>query len=282
MWPVEHPDLDAGETFATCISRVQDKTVRGRLTAIRPNIEAAANDYVKKAKTGNLHLIQQMETIDGVSGQELVKTYDSRMAKKGQPGRLIYDQIKLLPDGDRCPFCDHRNVSTLDHFLPKQRYPIFAVAPINLVGACRECNTAKSNVTPISEDDTLLHSYFDKVNEQQWLFARVARRIPAALIFYVSAVAGWSDILNARIAHQFDLLGLAALYASQAAREITDIRQNLQQHFDNGEAAAVRAELRRQRKSRQANRVNSWQTATYQALAESDWFCDKGFAETGL
>ena len=89
MWPVERPDLDAGETFATCISRVQDKTVRRHLAAIRPNIEAAANDYAKKAKNGKLHLIQQMETIDGVSGQELVKTYDSRMAKKGRPGRAF-------------------------------------------------------------------------------------------------------------------------------------------------------------------------------------------------
>ena len=278
MWPVKRPDLDAGEIFAACVSRVKDRTIRRRLKAIRPNIEVAVNDYEKKAECGKLHLIQPIAPIGTVPGHELVKTYDGRMAKKGQPGRPIYDRIKLLPEGDRCPFCDHRNVSTLDHFLPKQRYPIFAVAPINLVGACADCNTAKSNVAPTTEDDTLLHPYFDKVNEQQWLFARVVQMIPAALKFYVSAVSGWDDILNARIARQFDLLGLAALYSSQAAREITDIRRNLQRHFDNGGATAVRAELQYQRKSRQANRVNSWQTSTYQALAESDWFCDEGFA----
>ena len=54
----------------------------------------------------------------------------------------------------------------------------------------------------------------------------------------------------------------------------------LRQDFDNGGAAAVRVELEYQWESRQANRVNSWQTATYEALAESDWFCDGGFAET--
>jgi hypothetical protein len=85
--------------------------------------------------------------------------------------------------------------------------------------------------------------------------------------------------LNARIAYQFGLLGLANLYSSQAARETTDIRQNLQRHFDFGGVTAVRAELEFQWESRRANLINSWQTATYEALAESDWFCDGGFAE---
>ena len=103
--------------------------------------------------------------------------------------------------------------------------------------------------------------------------------MPAALTFHVIGVDEWDDVLNARIVHQFDLLGLAGLYSSQAARETTDIRQNLQRHFDYDGAAAVRTELEYQWESRQENRVNSWQTATYEALAESDWFCDGGFAE---
>lgn len=279
MWPVERPELDPGETFTTCISRVKNPAMRRRLTAIRPDIEAAAADYSEKAENGELHLILQTESIGTVPGSEMVKTYDGRMAKKGQPGRPIYDQIKLLPEGDRCPLCDHRNISTLDHVLPKNRYPIFAVTPINLVGACADCNKVKLDVAPTGAGDTVLHPYFDEANDQQWLIARVVQTMPAALTFHVIGVDEWDDVLNARIVHQFDLLGLAGLYSSQAARETTDIRQNLQRHFDYGGAAAVRAELECQWESRQANRVNSWQTATYEALAESDWFCDGGFAE---
>lgn len=268
MWPVRRPKFDAGEVFSTCIKQVRNRGMQCFLMTIRPKIEAAASDYEQKAENGGLHRIPQIGMIGAVPGDELVKTYDGRMAKKGQPGRPIYDQIKLLPEDNRCPFCDHRNVSALDHFLPKTHYPVFAVTPINLVGVCAECNKAKSDIVPENAANTLLHPYFDRVSDRQWLFARVVPMTPVALRFHARSVDVWDDVLNARIAHQFDLLGLAHLYASQAAREVTDIRQNLQRHFRNGGAEAVRTELEYQWESRKANRVNSWQTATYMALAE--------------
>lgn len=55
MWPVERPELDPGETFTACISRVRDPEMRRRLAAIRPNIETAAADYVQKAENGELY-----------------------------------------------------------------------------------------------------------------------------------------------------------------------------------------------------------------------------------
>ena len=279
MWPVKRPKLDAGETFSICIKRVKDSGMRQRLMAIRPDIEAAEIDYIEKAENCKLYLIPRMEMVGAVPGGELVKTYDARMARNGQPGRLIYDQIKLLPEGNRCPLCDQRNVSTLDHFLPKTVYPVFAVTPTNLVGVCAECNRAKSALAPTNAAATLLHPYFDEVSNQQWLFARVEKMVPVAVTFHVISVDKWDDVLNARLAYQFKLLGLAELYSSQAAREVADIRQNLQQHFKDGGADAVRTELECQRQSRKANRVNSWQTATYMALTESDWFCEGGFDE---
>ena len=279
MWHVERPTIDVGKTFTTCISRVRNSDMKRRLISILPDIEAAADDYVDKAENGKLHLIPQMSKIGAVPCSEMVKTYDGRMVKKGQPGRPIYDQIKLLPENDRCPFCGHRNISTVDHILPKTHYPIFAVTPVNLVGCCADCNKVKLDAIPTDAFNNILHPYFDEVTDKQWLVANVIERAPAALIFYVVEVAEWDDVLNARIAHQFDLLGLADLYSSQGAIEITDIRQNLQRHFHSGGPDAVRLELGYQWESRRANRINSWQTATYEALAESNWFCDGGFAQ---
>jgi hypothetical protein len=253
--------------------------MRRRLEAILPEIEAAATDYVDKAENGKLHKIRQVKKIGSVPGDEMVKTYDGRMAAKGRPGRPIYDQIKMLPENDQCPFCDHRNISTVDHFLPKTHFPIYSVTPVNLVGCCADCNKIKLDDVPTSAVEIILHPYFDKVSDQKWLSANVIEVTPAALTFHVVEVIGWGDILNARIAHHFDLLGLGVLYSIQAAREITDIRYNLQRHFDYGGADKVRAELNYQWKSRQANRINSWQTAMYEAIAKSDWFCDGGFAQ---
>lgn len=277
---MEKPTIDAGETFATCISRVRNPEMKSNLLAIRADIETAENEYSEMAENGELHIFPQIDTVGLVPGSEMVKTYEGRMAKKGQPGRPIYDQIKLLPENDRCPFCDHRNISTLDHVLPKQHYPILAVTPINLVACCSDCNKLKLDVAPTNKSDIIIHPYFDVVNNRKWLNAEVIESSPAALIFNVIEVAEWDNTLNERVTHHFILLDLANLYSKQAAREMSDIRLNLQRHFDLGGAEAVRTELKFQWESRRANRINSWQTATYEALSKSDWFCETGFAQT--
>ena len=279
MQPVERPDIDAGEAFQTCIGHIRDRDLRQRLSSVRRNIEAAASDYEQKADTGDLHLIAAAATVaDCVTKDEMVRVYDQRMASKAGPGRAIYDQIKLLPVGDRCPFCDQRNVSTLDHFLPKALYPALAVTPDNLVGACFECNMAKPTLAPACQEDIVLHPYFDNISQEQWLTARVLQQTPCAVIFSVVPPRSWDAIITARVRYQFNLLGLSALYSSEAAREISNIRHNLQLHFDAGGADTVREELLRQWRSRRANRLNSWQTATYQALSHDTWFYSGGFA----
>ena len=199
------------------------------------------------------------------------------MVKKESPGRQIYDQLMLLPEDERCPFCNHGMVSSLDHILPKSKYPIFAVTPINLVACCSYCNQQKKTVAPTDKEDSTIHPYFEHLEEFQWLGANVVEKVPAAIIFHTIKVNEWGDVLNARILHQFNLLELAKLYSRQAACEIASIRYNLNEYFKFGGFNAVRSELKRQWKSRKVEQINSWQTATYEALANSDWFCEKGF-----
>jgi len=277
---ISPPQIDAGETFAVCISKVRNAVAKRSLKSIRSVIESAAVDYYQKASQNQLHRIRKTANVGPVSGTELVKTYDQRMAKTRAPGRKIYDQIKMLPDNNRCPFCGHRDIETLDHVLPKGQYPVFAVTPINLVACCSDCNRFKQSTFPESERHAILHPYFDDVTTALWLNASVVKASPAAVIFAVSYVPDWSANTNARIAYQFDLLKLGELYSNQAAREIVNIRQNLQRHFDAGQAKAVKLELQYQWKSRSAVMVNSWESATYRALAESEWFCSGGFART--
>ncbi len=279
MWPVERPNIDAGESFGTCVSSMEASNLHVRLSSVRPNIEAAAADYELKANAGNLHLIPTAILVGGcVTKDEMAEVYKQQMRGKKKPGRAIYDQIKLLPKGDRCPYCDQRSVTSLDHILPMAHYPAFAVAPDNLVGACIDCNGAKRTTVPTAPQNAILHPYFDDVNQDQWLKARVVQQNPCALVFRVEPPASWSAILTFRVRHQFNLLGLSSLYSNEAASEISDIRYNLQTHFDVGGAGAVQDELMRQWRSRHANRLNSWRTATYEALAHDAWFHGGGFS----
>jgi hypothetical protein len=197
MWPVGRPNIDAGEAFQTCISRLKDRDLHRRFVSVRPEIEAASSEYETKAGVGDLCLIATANSVGGVvTREEMTKLYDVRMCGKNGPGRAIYDQIRLLPPGDRCPFCDQRNVSTLDHILPKSQYPALAVAPQNLVGACLECNKVKLARIPTTPEDTMLHPYFDDISKTQWLKARIVQQPPCALVFYVDRPHNWDAVTN--------------------------------------------------------------------------------------
>jgi len=141
-----------------------------------------------------------------------------------------------------------------------------------------ECNKLKLDVCPRTAEGTFLHPYFDDTSGDEWLTASVVQQRPSAVVFDVDPPGGWSSILAARMRYQFELLKLAELYSREAAREISNIRYNLQKHFDAGGPDAVGQELWRHWQSRRANRLNSWQTATYKALSDSAWFSNGGFA----
>lgn len=59
------------------------------------------------------------------------------------------------PTSDVCPYCDGDiGEPDLDHYLPKQQFPLLACSPWNLVPVCKSCNNAivgKGESPPISD-----------------------------------------------------------------------------------------------------------------------------------
>jgi hypothetical protein len=156
-----------------------------------------------------------------------------------------------------------------------------AVAPLNLVPACADCNKAKIDAVPHTSAEETLHPYFDDVENDLWLKASVVEAEPAALRFYVEPHVSWDDVMTARVLRHFKMLGLAALYASQAAEELLSIRHELAGLLEEAGAVAVREQLFDRAASCRHARVNSWRTAAYEALWSNDWFCEGGFALEG-
>ena len=278
MRSVSRPDFDAGNTFLCCIKNIKDKDLVTRLNSVLASISTAASKYSMHAKNRQLHLVKKEQSVGGtITAKEMVQVYDSRMARKGTPGRRIYDALKLLPDHGICPFCDQGYVSTLDHVLPKSLYPALAVAPDNLVGACRDCNTAKSDLAPSSAEDAPFHPYFENVSGERWLSARVVEGRVAALVFEVTYVDAWPATLNLRILNHFRALGLGLAYASHAAREISGHRDDLKRVFRVRGKKGVKEELRYRTRSWEVHGINCWQSVAFRALSESEWYCEGGF-----
>lgn len=282
MQRLNTPPASARASYTACTSRVRNAALAARLAAATDTVVVASREFDREARRGRLDRIATHRTVaPDVTKAEMEKVYTQRMAKVGAPGREIYDEIFAAPPGGRCPLCVQRSVTTLDHHLPKALFPALAVAPLNLVPACSDCNKAKLDAAPATAGDVPLHPYYDDLGNGAWLVGTVVEARPAAVRFTVERPAGWSDTLNARVANHFRTLGLGRLFAAEAADELVNIRHQLTMLHGVAPRTAVKDELERRADSAAAVRPNGWRAATYRAWHGSDWFCEGGFQHTG-
>ncbi|MEV5205306.1 hypothetical protein [Streptomyces sp. NPDC053720] len=86
--------------------------------------------------------------------------------KKDHPARDVYEALKGGTDEGLCPLCAHRDAETLDYQLPKSKYPLLSVVPVNLVPACHRCNANKSDADLKTASEQTLHPYFDDLGAE--------------------------------------------------------------------------------------------------------------------
>lgn len=277
MRRLNRPPQTARATLELCRQSIQNEDLTDRLDLIADAVEAAEAAYVRNGDQQALFAIPQTLGVGGhVTVAEMKRVYKDTFAKSVRT-RNIYDQIKKLPPNDICPLCGQRTVSTLDHYLAQSLHSALAVAPINLIPACIDCNKAKLDAQPATAAEQTLHPYFDEADDGAWLYAVVEETTPAALRFFPDPPEEWSDLKRARLLNHFRKFGLGVLYASHSAAELNNIRYGLQRIAERGTVEDIRADLMRRAESAEAAHINSWQTAMYHALAESDWFCAGGF-----
>lgn len=277
MRVIAKPVLVAKDVYETCISKVRVKALKNNLLRISDSIEIADREYRDRSEEKRWFLIESSDSVDGIDKAEMEKVYAQRMVGKKSPGRMFYDQLKSAASNGICPLCGQRVVSTLDHFLPKADFPSLVVVPLNLIPACSDCNKAKLDKVPPCEGEQTLHPYYDDVTREQWLFAEVDEAAPGSIRFHTSHVEAYDITLNERIEFHFTVLGLGNLYMSNANSTVTEIQFRLHKLHEKGGKSAVKAYLEEEYESRRDNNVNSWNTAAYQAMMSSDWFCDGGF-----
>lgn len=278
MRATRKPTDSVEDVFSLCISRVADPQLKARLKSVAPEVKVATARYDAAAAGGELYKLSPTSGVGDATTDEMITVYGGRMAKKGQPGRPVYDRIMAIPLRGQCPLCAQRVVSTLDHHLPKKKFPALVVTPTNLVPACADCNKAKLEHHATTAAEQTLHPYFDDIeSNKRWLHAFVDETEPPSLGFLVKPLSNWSTELAARAQNHFNVFGLDALYAAHAAQELVQIRHQLKKIFDRGGGDEVRSHLDEVATSRRSAHPNSWQSAMYESLGASSWFYSGGF-----
>ena len=271
------PTDNARSTVLLCIAHVREEFA-SRLRSALTEIESAETNYKVQGEKGTLfEIVESASVADCIDTEEMKSLYSNTFSRKNTTSRAVYDRIMAMPKYGICPLCGHRRVSTLDHYLAKTKHPMFAITPVNLVPSCKDCNFDKSTYQPSCASEQTLHPYFDNVDDAIWLVAKVEETAPPALVFYAAPPQVWDDIKQKRVITHFEKYHLGSLYTSHAAGELQNIRYSLIQVADRGGAEGVREHLMEQATSCQFAAKNSWQSAMYEALGKSEWFCCEGY-----
>ncbi|MFD1935144.1 HNH endonuclease [Nonomuraea mangrovi] len=272
----------------SCLEMISGDNVKSKyLSAIEP-IEKAVQKYEESASQRSLHILVAREfrpeerglgvTLEVTTRDLSEGLYKQRMADRGSSGRRIYDEIKLGAPNGICPLCGIREVSTLDHHLPRRGFPALSVAPLNLVPACTDCNKIKLDKFPATAGDQTLNPYFEDVAQDRWLRCHITSSIPTITSYAVEAPSGWSSDLTSRAHYHFQTFRLGELYSFQANSELFSVQKLHEGMFEALGELGLRSHLLKVAESAHDKNVNSWKGAMYEALAASDWYCTGKFS----
>lgn len=282
MKRLPRPPLLESEVHLACISGTNDPILARAYSNACADISASAANYSERAMA---HLLFEFAASDRGNDEQIVigqltkgnftKLYERGMLRSPQ-GRVHYDKILASAPLGKCPYCHFGHAETLDHFLPKARYPSFSVIPDNLVPACISCNKGKgSNV--VTAETEISHPYFEdaRIEQEIWLYAEITETSPVTSTYSTAFPAAWPEDLALRVANYFNSFELHKRYAVEAASELVSVSDYLTALPSSG----LRMEhLNRVAQLERALSRNGWKAALYAALSSSNWYCDTGFA----
>jgi len=285
MKAINQPNLSFSDVWQSCIDGIPHEDLKNRFNHINTHLVAQSLEYSQKAPIAELYLMDNFAGTndDIVSGtitkQELKDLYSLYMVPANKPARTYYDQLKFAAPLNICPFCGFGHVSTLDHYLPKAKFPLISILPINLVPSCADCNKGKSASIATTKSKQCIHPYFDhgQLINEQWVFAEVDETSPASISYYSNPPSNWEEDDKSRVNSHFKDFKLANRYRTQASTELAPLKGELESDFNISGSSGVRTELLKRAEVAKSLHKNHWKTAMFQALANSEWYCTGGF-----
>ena len=168
--------------------------------------------------------------------------YSRYMLKEKKESRKIYDKIRAASNGI-CPLCGIHGVSTLDHYLPKARYPMLSIYPKNLIPACRDCNSGKADSIFETASDQTLYPYNDdsKFYNTDWISASISSTYGILIFrFYPDPPARWLEVERNRVVSHFNSFDLRSKYQINAAQFVSTITSDIRRLLECGDYITVK------------------------------------------
>ena len=131
MKKLTYPDFDLIQLLKAILKEKPNHPVVKKIShKIQVILSKSEKIYESNAKAGTLyHLHPHFVVYNVISPDEMTKLYNLLLSEENL--RKYYDKLKLDASFTPCPYCGHRIISCLDHYLPKSKFPHYTITPIN-------------------------------------------------------------------------------------------------------------------------------------------------------
>ena len=152
------------KVFLQDIIKTKTKANNKRLNKMKSDLEMRYDEYVVMADSNILHQLSEKWHYDKDAsksdGYFLYHQYDNSKASIS----TLRARIIEANNGEivlKCPICELRDATDLDHYIPRQLFPEFSVHAYNLIPTCHDCNTIKSVTWCESNKRLIFNAYYD-------------------------------------------------------------------------------------------------------------------------
>ena len=274
MIKLEKPDIDMESVIKDCISNITVQPTLAHINASKTTIISKSVEYDELAEQGQLRTLEtHTKVYGGATKDDMVWLYDNKFVADG--GRKYYEKIKSIPKYNKCPFCGVGRVSTLDHYLPKTKYPTYAVTPVNLVACCAECNKKKKSEIGETRENEFIHPYYDDFDDAVWLKVKIIFDEEIIFSFYVEKPDTWKQEKYERAQNHLKKLQLNKLYVAHCGEEFSEYGYTAKELYEIGGEELVKEDLLGRIEERRRVTKNNWRAALYEGLLESREFFEK-------
>lgn len=259
------PDIDYDAFIDAVVAERQAGKNRAYFNGIKAGWKIRIEEYLKNG--GNPEVIKRWNVVTKADGRKFVNLYSN--PKHGSAQRPILQTLR-----DRklqiCPACGEDGTpNTLDHYLPKDYFPEFAITAANLAPMCDICQGEKMAKTVTSSNERIfLHPYYDEFLDTQVVVLEFAKPLATPPSITLRPSPALDAAQSALVSRHLNGLSVIRRYNHffkdqymRLLRLTSDIRERRQ---------ALREQLESFRNMASYKSVNSWLYVFYAGVMADD------------
>lgn len=248
---------------------------KSRLTDLKNVITERYVEY--REKTEELALVLELNIFNDDQKEDLWSCYGNN-----KEFSIAGKSIKELQSASMqaiCPYCGIGEPNTIDHYLPKEKFPEFSVLEINLVPCCATCNNEKGSVWLTDGVRSFLNFYFDNIPTTKFLYTYInfaeGSDTPTVGFELRETSEIGTRVFNIMKIH-FRRLNLLTRYEKKVNDEISGVFYEV---YNAAEVLTIEEQKQNLQRRIQALKFrcgeNYWKASLLEAVLESEQFFNK-------